>query len=237
MTVGQSSAFRYEVYGSGPCVLVPRCNFDWAAFGLERLQRHRTVLIVEPRGYGRGAKLAAEAYTADMLADDLLQACTEAGFERFSVFGYSLTGAVAAWLATVSDRVDAVVSGGFPLAGDYKPILEMVEAGVAASAADSATRDLTADFDMSAAVAFYRRLAALPPGGLIDSGRPVFGFWGGGDGVVDNFVGLANQEAAFIERASPFRTLGSYGHDEALEHLDLVLPDVIDWLADVGSSC
>jgi pimeloyl-ACP methyl ester carboxylesterase len=198
---------------------------------LERLQRHHSVLIVEPRGYGRGAKLAAEAYTADMLAYDLLQACTEAGFERFSVFGYSLTGAVAAWLATVSDRVDAVVAGGFPLAGDYRPILEMVEQGAAAAAADPATKDQTPDFDISAAVAFYRRIAALPPGALIDIPCPLFGFWGGGDGVVDDFIGLENQRAAFTERGLPFRTLGSYGHDETLEHLDLVLPDVADWLA------
>ncbi|GAA2758962.1 hypothetical protein [Actinopolymorpha rutila] len=57
------------------------------------------MLIVEPRSYGRGAKLAAKA-----------------------------------WLATVSDRVDAVVSGGFPLAADYRPILDMVETGTAAAA-------------------------------------------------------------------------------------------------------
>ena len=106
MTADRSSTFRYEVSGSGPCLLVPRGNFGWAAFGLDQLQRDHSVLIVEPRGYGRGAKLPAGAYTADMLSHDLLEACTEAGFERFSVFGYSLTGAVAAWLATVSDRVD-----------------------------------------------------------------------------------------------------------------------------------
>ena len=44
-----------------------------------------------------------------------------AGFGRFSVFGYSFTGAFAPWLAHLTDRVDAVVSGGFPIVADYSP--------------------------------------------------------------------------------------------------------------------
>jgi hypothetical protein len=39
----------------------------------------------------------------------------------FSVFGYSFTGAFALWLAHLTGRVDAVVSGDFPIAGDYSP--------------------------------------------------------------------------------------------------------------------
>jgi hypothetical protein len=61
-------------------------------------------------------------------------------------------------------------------------------------------------------------------------------FWGGGGGVVDDFIGLDNQRAAFTEHELPFRTLGCYGHDETLEHLDLVLPDVVDWLTSISGN-
>lgn len=79
-------------------------------------------------------------------------------------------------------------------------------------------------------------LATLPPGALIDIPCPLFAFWGGGDGVIDDFIGLENQRAAFTERELPFRTLGSYSHDEALEHLGVVLPDVVDWLAGLNGN-
>ena len=51
-----------------------------------------------------------------------------AGFERFSVFGYSFTGAFAPRLAHLTGRVDAVVSGGFPIAGDYSPLYPEIQA-------------------------------------------------------------------------------------------------------------
>ena len=64
-----------------------------------------------------------------------------AGFERFSVFGYSFTGAFAPWLAHLTGRVDAVVSGGFPIAGDYSPLYPEILALSAAAEADPAGLD------------------------------------------------------------------------------------------------
>jgi pimeloyl-ACP methyl ester carboxylesterase len=61
-----------------------------------------------------------------------------AGFERFSVFGYSFTGAFAPWLALLTGQVDAVVSGGFPIAGDYSPLYPEIQALSAAAEADPA---------------------------------------------------------------------------------------------------
>jgi len=61
-----------------------------------------------------------------------------AGFTRFSVLGYSFTGAFAPWLAHLTDRVDAVVSGGFPIAGDYSPLYPEVQYRAQAAMSDPA---------------------------------------------------------------------------------------------------
>ena len=79
---------------------------------------------------------------------------------RFSVFGYSFTGAFALWLAHLTGRVDAVVSGDFPIAGDYSPLYPEIQALSAAAEADPAAwADLNSRFDNRAALAFYRELS------------------------------------------------------------------------------
>jgi pimeloyl-ACP methyl ester carboxylesterase len=198
----RKGTFSYEIAGSGPCLLVPRCNFPWTDFGLHQLEGDFTVLTVSPLGYGEGGRLSPpDEYSAGMLASDLLSACSDAGFSRFSVFGYSFTGAVGAWLAHVSDRVDAVLSGGFPLAGDYRRHLAIVERHNPEAAADQADEgSVEGNFDL---------------------------------------VGLDTQAAAFAERGLPFGVFEGLTHGGMLEHLDLVLTDVIEWLkgaADTNSS-
>jgi pimeloyl-ACP methyl ester carboxylesterase len=233
MTAGHEAVFAHEVSGSGPCVLVPRCNFAWDHFGLEELERHFTVVVVDPRGYGRGQRRAGpDAYSTDMLAGDLLQACSDAGFERFSVFGYSFTGAVATWLAQVSDRVDAVVAGGFPLLADYGRVLDWVERSIADLDRDPGSGgSVDRDFDLPAALSFYRQIASLPPAALVDASPcPLFSFWGGEDEVLEEIVGLGDQRAGFVQRGLPYRVIDGLGHGGMLERLDLVLPDVAEWL-------
>ena len=104
------------------------------------------------------------SYRVADLASDLVAVMEAAGFERFSVFGYSFTGAFAPWLAHLTGRVDAVVSGGFPIAGDYSPLYPEIQALSAAAEADPAAwADLNSRFDNRAALAFYRELSELPP--------------------------------------------------------------------------
>ena len=87
----------------------------------------------------------------------------------FSVFGYSFTGAFALWLAHLTGRVDAVVSGDFPIAGDYSPLYPEIQALSAAEADPAAWADLNSRFDNRAALAFYRELSELPPDFLVDN--------------------------------------------------------------------
>ena len=128
------------------------------------------MVTASPRGFGASGRLTAAAgYRVTDLASDLVAVMEAAGFERFSVFGYSFTGAFAPWLAHLTGRVDAVVSGGFPIAGDYSPLYPEIQAlSAAAEANPAAWADLTSRFDNRAALAFYRKLSELPPDFLLD---------------------------------------------------------------------
>ena len=115
---------HYEVTGSGPALLLPKFNyFRWDRYlDVGLLAGRFTVVVASPRGFMTSSRLAADGdYRVVDLAGDLAAVMEAAGFGRFSVFGYSFTGAFAPWLAHLTDRVDAVVSGGFPIVGDYSP--------------------------------------------------------------------------------------------------------------------
>jgi hypothetical protein len=79
------------------------------------------VVTAGPRGFGASGRLtsAAGCRVADLASD--LVALVEAA-------GFSFTGAFAPWLAHLTGRVDAVVSGGFPIAGDYSPLYPEIQA-------------------------------------------------------------------------------------------------------------
>ena len=130
---------HYEVTGSGPALLLPKFNyFRWDRYlDVGLLAGRFTVVVASPRGFMTSSRLAADGdYRVADLASDLAAVMEAAGFGRFSVFGYSFTGAFAPWLAHLTDRVDAVVSGGFPIVGDYLPQYADIQARIEAARAD-----------------------------------------------------------------------------------------------------
>lgn len=95
------ASLQYTVRGSGPGLLVPVCNFPWLDMPfLDVLAAHFTVVAASPRGYQGSTRLAeAESYTGELLTTDLLAVCDHVGLDTFAVLGYSLTAAMAVWLA------------------------------------------------------------------------------------------------------------------------------------------
>jgi Predicted hydrolases or acyltransferases (alpha/beta hydrolase superfamily) len=113
---------RYEVLGgSGPALLLPHLNFSWPDYlDLSPFTERYTVITASPRGFAKSSRLDTDIpYRVTDLAADLVAVVEEVGFDRFVVVGYSFTGAFAPWLAQLTGKADAVVSGGFPIAGDY----------------------------------------------------------------------------------------------------------------------
>jgi pimeloyl-ACP methyl ester carboxylesterase len=103
----------YEVHGTGPAMLIPRCNFAWSSLDLSAFVDDYTVVIASPRGFGNSERLA-RGYTVETIRSDLEAVIRHLDFEDYIVLGYSMTGSVAPWMAHNNPRVRAVVSGGFP---------------------------------------------------------------------------------------------------------------------------
>jgi pimeloyl-ACP methyl ester carboxylesterase len=192
------------------------------------------VVVASPRGFGLSTRLQADGYSAETLTDDLLAVTAVLGLRRFRVFGYSLTGAIAASLAHTSNRVDAVVAGGFPLLGSYRRLLADVERKVSEGESNTATREaIDSDFDGRAAVAFYRYLATLPDGALVDRvSCPMYSFWGDRDEIIDTLGdGVAALEAGLGDRRIRTRVLPGLDHLGALVNPGRALPEAADWLS------
>jgi pimeloyl-ACP methyl ester carboxylesterase len=225
---------HYEVSGSGPALLLPKFNFlrweDYLDVGL--LARRFTVVIASPRGFMTSSRLTADGdYRVADLAGDLVAVMEAAGFERFSVFGYSFTGAFAPWLAHLTDRVDAVVSGGFPIAGDYSPHYPEIQRRSEAAKSDPAAwSEVTSRFDNRAALAFYRELSELPPDFLIDSlPHPLFAFWGEDDEEIAQGDGVQLLASALDRRRLRHASFPARDHNGMLDHINEAVPSVLAW--------
>jgi pimeloyl-ACP methyl ester carboxylesterase len=222
-----SGRIAFAAAGVGPGLVVPWLNFAWLDTSwVDALARDFTVVVAAPRGYARSSRLAIDDdYTVDLIRDDVIATADAAGLDRFSVLGYSLSGAVAAWLGTVESRIDRVVAGGFPLLGPYARVLE----GARHDAAE--VQSAEGDFDPRAALAFYAHLATLPDGALVDrQGRKPLAYWGSDDEVIARFGGLTNLEPGLRERGVRFRVLDGLGHSDALLAFETVLPWIVEGL-------
>lgn len=91
---------------------------------LDRLTDSYRVLLVDYPSIGGSRDIAPQDLTADRVCADLLGVASAAGFDRFAYWGYSWSGAVGLQLAARTDRLSALVIGGWPpLDGPYREIL------------------------------------------------------------------------------------------------------------------
>jgi len=223
---------HYEVSGSGPVLLLTEANFPWDHLDVGLLAGRFTVVTASPRGFAASSRLAAGAdYCVADLAGDLLAVMHAAGFERFSVFGYSFTGALAPWLARLTGRVDAVVSGGFPILGDYSAIDPEVQRRTEAARSDPvAWSYLTSRFDDRAALRFYRELSGLPPDFLADDlPCPLFAFWGDDDEEIAAAGGGQVLASGLDRRGVKHVSFPGYDHEGMLTNINDAIPSVLAW--------
>jgi pimeloyl-ACP methyl ester carboxylesterase len=228
------ASLHYAVRGTGPGLLVPVCNFPWLDMPfIDVLAAHFTVVTASPRGYQASTRLPEEQrYSGEMLVADLLAICDDAGLGTFSVLGYSLTAAMAAWLARASARVDAVVAGGFPLLGSYERVRLGAERDAAALTRDAdGAAAIKKDFDVRAVLTFYRELAALADGALVaDVSRPMFAFWGTADDILWSFNVAPDFGQALADHGVVSQAVVGDDHAGAIFGFDKIVGGVIDWL-------
>ena len=225
---------RYEVRGgSGPALLLPHLNFSWPDYlDLSPFTERFTVITASPRGFATSSRLDADIpYRVSDLADDLIAVVQAVGFDRFVILGYSFTGAFAPWVAKLTGKADAVVSGGFPIVGDYTYLYPEIQRQSEAAKSDpDAWARVDAHFDNRAALAFYRELSELPADWLVsDLPCPLFAFWG----VQDEEMGPGGTEqlaSALDRHGLQHASFAGHDHEGMLSHLDDAVPNVLAWL-------
>jgi pimeloyl-ACP methyl ester carboxylesterase len=125
---------------------------------LDRLRdRYRVLVMDYPNltpGVGKTAPIPAEEFTADRVAADLLRVADAAGFDRFAFWGFSWGGVIGLQLAARTDRLTALVCGGWPpLGAPYADMLTITRMMAAAP-------DLTVRVDQFAT--FYESIQGWP---------------------------------------------------------------------------
>lgn len=155
----------------------------------------------------------------------------EVGFDRFSVLGYSFTGAFAPWIAQLSGRADAVVAGGFPIVGDYAYLYPDIQRRTEEARSDPAAWEyLDSHFDVRAATAFYHELSERPPDSLVDElPCPLFAFWGDEDEEIALAGGTELLAAGLDRRGLEHISFPGHDHEGMLAHLDEAAPSVLAW--------
>jgi pimeloyl-ACP methyl ester carboxylesterase len=226
---------RYEVHGrSGPALLLPHLQFSWPDYlDLSPFVERFTVIIASPRGFAGSSRLDADApYRVGDMADDLIAVLQAVGYERFSVLGYSFTGAFAPWIARLSGRVDAVVSGGFPILGDYAYLYEDIQRRTEAARSDPAAwAYVDSRFDSRAALAFYRELSELPADALVADLRcPLLAFWGDEDEEIALGGGTQQLASGLDRHGLQHVSFPGHDHEGMLTHIDEAVPSVLAWL-------
>ena len=226
---------RYEVHGgSGPALLLPHLQFSWPdLLDLSPFVERFTVVTASPRGFAGSSRLDADApYRVGDMADDLIAVIQAVGYERFSVLGYSFTGAFAPWIARLTGKVDAVVSGGFPIVGDYAYLDVDTQRRVEAARSDPvAWAYVDSRFDSRAALAFYRELSELPADSLVTDLRcPLLAFWGDQDEEIALGGGVQQLASGLDHRGLQHVSFPGLDHDGMLAHIDDAVPTVLAWL-------
>ena len=129
MPLDPRTGVHWSLHGSGRPLLIglPLMASHTAIFGaeaepvlrgyLDRLTDRYAVLLVDYPSIGGSRDIAPEDLTADRVAADLLGVAGAAGFDRFAYWGYSWGGAVGLQLAHRTDRLSALVVGGWPPLG------------------------------------------------------------------------------------------------------------------------
>jgi len=111
----------YDIQGVGPAIVLlhgaGKTRADWHKTAyVARLQDTFTVITIDLRGCGDSEPtLEIDGFRLEQLANDVKAVLDVCGIEQYALWGYSLGGNIARFLATRSACVKALVVIGIPL--------------------------------------------------------------------------------------------------------------------------
>ena len=246
---------HYEVEGSGPPLLLShrfgRLGADWKDTGYQvALKNDYRLVTYDSRGHGdSGMPRESAMHTPELHVGDALAILDELEIEKTHFFGYSFGGWIGfALLKHAPDRLLSLITGGMdPYPKQDHPtvanIIDMWQGGMEAMVARvekgrgarmpeaRRSRYLNQDPVPQVAAMTGLRDAVGLESNLESAAIPVMGFAGTEDPFHD-----AAQKAASIMPTATFVSMEGLGHGPAFERIDLVLPHVTKFLAEVESA-
>jgi hypothetical protein len=129
----------YQSYGdSGPAIIVgPGFRPTSPAIAtvrsgyLDRLTDRYRVIVMDYPPIGSDAVARAPAFTPANVSADILAVADSAGVERFVWYGYSIGAVMGLQLAIRTNRLTALICGGWPpLGAPYKQMVSISETGL-----------------------------------------------------------------------------------------------------------
>jgi pimeloyl-ACP methyl ester carboxylesterase len=125
------SNLRYEVHGSGPYLIAAATLEDEirTRFVQGLSERFSAVVIGSPVNT---AAALADVFTADWACAEILRVADAVGADRFAYYGYSWGATLGLQLADRTDRLTALICGGWPpLGAPYPGMADYTEATAA----------------------------------------------------------------------------------------------------------
>jgi pimeloyl-ACP methyl ester carboxylesterase len=131
---------RYEVHGRGPVLFLgspisarpqDQSSDPLASVRqgyLDRLTDRYRVILMDYPPTGDDARAVVASFDPDHVCADILAVADAAGAERFAWYGYSWGGVVGLQLAARTDRLTALICGGWPpLGASYRDMTAVAE--------------------------------------------------------------------------------------------------------------
>lgn len=143
MPLSEQTGVYFEVFGEGAPLFIgfPIMASHGQIFGaaadrirqafVDQFKDKYRVLLVDYPSIGKSREIAPTELTADRVCSDLLLTASDAGFNEFAYWGYSWGAAVGLQLSLRTDRLTALVMGGWPpLGADYAAALKAARAQI-----------------------------------------------------------------------------------------------------------
>ena len=228
--VKAQGAISYQSFGSGPVLFLspfratPQSDVTSAlrqAY-LERLSDQYRVIVMDlpPAGSGGEAAKAATSFTPDWVCEAILAVADQAGAEHFAWYGYSWGGVVGLQLAARTDRLTALVCGGWaPLGAPYSDMHRI------SLQAEESVPDMLPFMS-----SFYRELVDWPERQMVSALTCPRMTFGGGEDTLGNVGALLAEHREELERLGwQVRLVDGARHD-LFRSADIVVPIIRQFL-------
>jgi pimeloyl-ACP methyl ester carboxylesterase len=235
----------YDISGKGPAILLlhgaGQTRQAWRTAGyVDRLQVNFTVISMDIRGTGESSVYdSVSDYAIEKITSDSLAIADACRAERFSVWGFSLGGMIARYLAASTERATSLILTGTSLqshidvhfreftnafAQKWEPFLALQQSGLPIPS----DAQIALASGVPARLAFFRAICDWPEFPLHTRTCPTLLFTGSEDKPVSTWL-RENQDQLESLRVTS-KVLEGMDHFQSFAAIDQTMPHAVKFL-------